>query len=229
MRRQQRQAVRGGEREQDQVGARPAAECDDDPGGRHEHDRAERLPEAQAERERRRRVVLEAEPAVLRELLDAVEVAQAAPAWITTNGLVTTNAAAASPTEIPTRRHAPKPATTIGTTRTAPGYFADAASPAATPAHSSRPETSSASVAVTPSVRSTSVTAIREYAACVVATATPTAPVIPAAVPYATRPSHQAAATPSTPTSTATTRAAPYEGSSRPIWVGARTRKIRLG
>ena len=33
-----------------------------------------------------------------------------------------------------------------------PGYFADAASPAARPAHSSRPETSSASVTVTPSV-----------------------------------------------------------------------------
>jgi hypothetical protein len=50
---------------------------------------------------------------------------------------------------------------------------------------------------------------MREYATAVVATATPTAPVIDAAVPYATRPSHHAAATPRRPARTATTRAAP--------------------
>ena len=58
------------------------------------------------------------------------------------DGLVNTNAATASATERPTRRQAPHPATTSGTSRIAPGYFAEAASPAATPAHSSRPERS---------------------------------------------------------------------------------------
>ena len=47
---------------------------------------------------------------------------------------------------------------------------------------------------MTPSVSSTSVTAMREYATWVVATATTTAVAIPASVPTATRPSHQAAA-----------------------------------
>ena len=54
-----------------------------------------------------------------------------------------------------------------------------------------------------------SVTAIREYATCVVATATPTAPVRAAARPYVTRPSHHAVATPTRPIAIATTRAVP--------------------
>ena len=106
------------------------------------------------ERERRRRIVLEAEPAVLRELLDAMEVLPGARL----RGARRTGWSGRTPPPRgrgppPTRRQAPIPATTRGTSSTAPGYFADAASPAARPAHSSRPETSSASVTVTPSIR----------------------------------------------------------------------------
>src|SRR4029078_12020775 len=69
---EQGQRVRGAEREQDQIRALAAAQLDDDPGGGHEDERAERLPEPQCEGEGRRWVTLEAEPPVPRELLDAV-------------------------------------------------------------------------------------------------------------------------------------------------------------
>jgi len=57
------------------------------------------------------------------------------------------------------------------------------ARPAASPPNSIRPETRSASEAVTPSVSGTSVTAMREYATSVVATATATAAIAPAVSP----------------------------------------------
>ena len=64
-----------------------------------------------------------------------------------------------------------------------PGYLKPIATPAATPASSMRPDTSSASVAATPRVRGTSVTAMREYATEVVATASAAAAIGPAAPP----------------------------------------------
>ena len=56
----------------------------------------------------------------------------------------------------------PTPTTTSGTSAKTPGYFAAAASPTATPAHSSRPASASPIASVTPSVIGTSVTAARE-------------------------------------------------------------------
>ena len=72
-----------------------------------------------------------------------------------------------------------------------------------------------------PSASGTSVTATREYATWVVATAASPAPVHAAAGPYARRPSHHAAATDATPRPIATSRAAPYDGSSAQAWNGA--------
>ena len=64
---------------------------------------------------------------------------QAAPAWMSTNGLVSAKPATASAAARPSARHLPHPATTTGTAAIAPGYFADAASPTASPAHSMPP------------------------------------------------------------------------------------------
>ena len=87
---------------------------------------------------------------------------QAWPGWTSTYGLVARKAATASPAEAASLRHFPHPATTSGTSRNTPGYFALAARPAATPAHSSRPVTASASETAISAVIGTSVTAVCE-------------------------------------------------------------------
>ena len=73
----------------------------------------------------------------------------------------------AEPPPPPPRR--PRPAARAGRR---PGYFALAARPAATPAHSSLPVTASASETVISAVIGTSVTAVCEYATPIVSTAT---------------------------------------------------------
>src|SRR5512133_429536 len=127
-------------------------------------------------------------------------------------GLVRANAATQDAAPIATRRHCPHAATTSGTSRNTPGYLKLVARPAATPASSIRPVTSSASDAATPRVSGTSVTAMREYATCVVSTATQAAATGPASPPYARLPSHQVAATAPTASATTTSRAVRYEG-----------------
>ena len=154
---------------------------------------------------------------------------QAAPAWISTNGLVRANPTTASAPARPSAFHLPHPATITGTAAIAPGYLADAARPTASPAHSMRPPTASASTQVTASVSSTSVTAIREYATWVVATATAAAPTIAAPVPYARRPSHHVAPTPPSPSATATKRAARNDGPPKSACTGASTAISRDG
>ena len=64
---------------------------------------------------------------------------------------------------------------------------------------------------------------MREYATCVVATATVAAPTRAALVPYARRPSHHVAATPPSPNATATARAAPKDTWPKSAWNGAST------
>src|SRR6185437_2025068 len=95
-------------------------------------------------------------------------------------GLVARNASTASPTDTATRPHCFQPATTSGTSRNTPGYLNPIASPATRPPSSSRPVTSSARQAATPSVSGTSVTAAREYATWIVHTATTEAATTPA-------------------------------------------------
>ena len=93
--------------------------------------------------------------------------------WTRTNGLVARKARIASPSgdrqppPLPPRR----PRRTARAGRR-PGYFALAARPAATPAHSSLPVTASASDTVISAVIGTSVTAACEYATPIVSTAT---------------------------------------------------------
>src|SRR5580765_1619062 len=143
------------------------------------------------------------------------------PASSTTNGDAAKNASAASAPETARRRHRRQPTTTSGTSASAPGYFAAVASPIATPAHSSRPVTSSASAIVTSVVSGTSVTAACENATCVVSTAVTAAATAPATAPYAADPSHHAAATPTSANATTTNRPARYDGASCHAWNGA--------
>ena len=147
----------------------------------------------------------------------------------TTNGLATANATAPRPMATASRRRSRYPATTSGTSNTMPGYFAAVASPASSPASSSRLVTRSPSETVASVVNGTSVTAVREYATWAVATAVKAAATKPARVPYARAPSHHAAAMPATPTATTTSRPARYEGSSRPSWKGASNSRTNDG
>ena len=98
------------------------------PASADERERAERLPEPLGERDRRRGIVLEPEPPGLREPLHALDVVPCAPAWSTTNGLVSTNA---RPRARPPRQAAP-----LAEARDherhdehAPGYFAGGGEP----------------------------------------------------------------------------------------------------
>src|SRR5215471_6339261 len=110
-----------------------------------------------------------------------------------------------------------------GTSRKTPGYLKLVAIPAARPASSIRPITRSVSETATPSVSGTSVTAMREYATCVVSTATATPATIPARSPYARRPSHHDAATAPSASTITTIRAARYDGCDSHAWNGAIT------
>src|SRR5436189_185765 len=131
-----------------------------------------------------------------------------------TNGLDARNAVTISASESARRRQRCHAATISGTTRKTPGYLKPIARPDATPASSRRPDTISASAAPTPSVSGTSVTASCEYATWVVQTAVATAATAPATLPYADRPSHQAAA-PAPRAATSGTTAPPQRLSGR--------------
>ncbi len=155
--------------------------------------------------------------------------AQACRGWITTNGLVTTNPTTRSPSETASRRNWWNPTTASGTASSTPGYLNPVATPAARPAHSSRPVTARASDTATAAVSGTSVTATWEYATWVEQTATAAAATSPARRPYATRPSHQDPATAPTPKATMTRRAARYDGSCCHAWNGASTYIRALG
>src|SRR5690242_6259618 len=76
-------------------------------------------------------------------------------------GLVAANATADSAIPTSTRRGCRQPTSTSGTSRKTPGYLKLVAMPAARPASSIRPITSSVSETATPSVSGTSVTAMR--------------------------------------------------------------------
>src|SRR6266550_2778493 len=138
------------------------------------------------------------------------------------NGLEARKVAMASTADTASLRHCFHPATTSGTSKKTPGYLKPIARPIAMPASSSRPDTSSASEAATPSVSGTSVTAACEYATWIVHTATAAAATTPAeAVPKARRPSHQVAAIATVASTTPTIRAVRYDGSSCQSWNGA--------
>src|SRR4051794_14209008 len=143
------------------------------------------------------------------------------PASMSTNGDAAKNARAASAADSTRRRRRRQPTTTSGTSASAPGYFAAVARPIATPAHSSRPVTRSASATVTSVVSGTSVTAACENATCVVSTAVIAAATAPATTPYAADPSHHAAATPPSANATITNRPARYDGAACHAWNGA--------
>src|SRR5215468_3708077 len=138
-------------------------------------------------------------------------------------GLVAANATADRARPTSARLHSRQLTSTSGTSRKTPGYLKLVAMPAARPASSIRPLTSSASETATPSVNGTSVTAMREYATCVVSTATATPATIPARSPYARRPSHHDAATVPSASTITTIRAARYDGCDSHAWNGAIT------
>ena len=121
---------------------------------------------------------------------------------------MTANPTTRSPSETARRRNCRKPTTASGTASSTPGYLKPVATPAARPAHSSRPVTASASETATAAVSGTSVTATCEYATWVEHTATAAAATSPALRPYATRPSHHEPATAPTPKAATTSRAA---------------------